>query len=613
MRRAPLLLLSMAVPAAARAEAWHVPEQGSLPEVIAQAAEWDTIYVDGSTYEPEGTVLVDRHLQIAALDDTPVNYPSFLVLDATLRLSGGVVWAGPIFGVSAEGHLADATAGVFVIDGLFQGHDLVIHGDGGLGIQGIDSEIDLDDCELTGATSGAAVRVYAANDDVLLYLTTTWVHDNAASGVWVQDLPPDDYVVVEIASSELAWNVSDEYGGDLRFYGVDHAEVRDSALQGSTAPAGGGSIAIFDSNLSVLATGIHGTSAAHGGALYAYGLDLTPTVDLSDVVFVDTEATDAEGLGGALSAVGVDLTLTRVEGSGATAAYGAFAAVTGGTVRATEVTVEDATAASAGGAWYISGVEEATLADSTSCATAAVSGGAVYAEFTTLTMERSVVQGVTAHDGAAVESIAGALYLLDDTFVATTGAGAVFVDAGEMEVVNTLFSGAETGLLLRDTMVPQAGYNLYWDLVVPDQDYMGYGESLYVDPRFDAGFNALDCATRPWLDPGSPALDAGDPSLLDDDGTPSDIGALPVRPEIPAGDADGDGIADDLDCDPTDPDIHPGASDDPFDTVDQDCDGDAASGTARGGCGCAGASGSGGAIAWLAALGAARRRRSHVA
>ena len=67
----------------------------------------------------------------------------------------------------------------------------------------------------------------------------------------------------------------------------------------------------------------------------------------------------------------------------------------------------------------------------------------------------------------------------------------------------------------------------------------------------------------------SPLIDAGDPTLLDDDGSPSNMGGGGITVIV---DEDEDGFSTESDCDDTDPEIGPHAEE-VCDGVDNDCSG----------------------------------------
>ncbi len=148
-----------------------------------------------------------------------------------------------------------------------------------------------------------------------------------------------------------------------------------------------------------------------------------------------------------------------------------------------------------------------------------------------------------------------------------------FVAGGQVDLRNNIVGGSPQGLKLASADAVTGGYNLWYDLDVKSDDnlFPGPGSVVDKDPLFQ-GYAPEDCGSNFWLMPDSPALDAGDPGMKDQDGSVIDIGAYGGEG---AGleDPDGDGSFEDRDCNEADAEIHPGALDIPYDGIDQDCSG----------------------------------------
>lgn len=174
----------------------------------------------------------------------------------------------------------------------------------------------------------------------------------------------------------------------------------------------------------------------------------------------------------------------------------------------------------------------------------------------------------------------GSLAVRQNTFAANFGDGMSLIGGSqfaltEQVVVNNLFVGYDGGFVIGADPDP-FGYNLVWD--APDGAWaLGPlpATHLTTDPWLaalrDGPSAALDLAPRA----GSPVIDAGDPAILDADGTRSDIGYTggPIRDPLLDVDVDGDGSSARFDCDDADPDRFPAALED-CGGIDRDCDGD---------------------------------------
>jgi len=97
-------------------------------------------------------------------------------------------------------------------------------------------------------------------------------------------------------------------------------------------------------------------------------------------------------------------------------------------------------------------------------------------------------------------------------------------------------------------------------------------DGLDASPRFSAYTRDGDPDNdQLTLAPSSALNDAGDPAILDPDGSPSDVGAT-GGPDADTADADGDGYSARVDCDDDDRFANPGVAEVWYDGVNQDCE-----------------------------------------
>jgi len=270
-------------------------------------------------------------------------------------------------------------------------------------------------------------------------------------------------------------------------------------------------------------------------------------------------------------------------------------------------------------------LERVTIEDNT----ALVDGGGVYVEDTTLVMENvalrhnqalwyeacfigCVIVGGTGAgiyaDGAQIDGTnvwfernwaaasegakpgGGALYargsdirLTNATMVGNTAGlsgGAIDINGGSLSLRNVALTSNETlwgeGLTVLGSAV-DISHTVFWDNAGGDHsgipDPIGQDGNLSVDPLW-LQFDEDDFAS--WdlhLSLDSPLIDAGDPAILDPDGSPSDIGAF-GGPGAAGWDRDLDGYpawwhpgpydpavdpGAGWDCDDGDPDVFPGS------------------------------------------------------
>jgi MYXO-CTERM domain-containing protein len=345
---------------------------------------------------------------------------------------------------------------------------------------------------------------------------------------------------------------------------IDGDSTGNGGVLSATDPS---SITIRDSKLA--------GSGSNGGAIYATK-GSTYTLLIEDTEFADSYA----GLnGGAIYASNANLTCTRCtfDGTSSVAQGGAIYATNGSFSITQSLFCDTNSIGSSGGALYASPTTASTLRSSRFVETGSSGdGGALYILSGTWTVENNHFLGIGAGAGTgAIEQIAGTTTLRNNLFLDNTTPG--------------LNRGGGSGAIT---------YN-WWQNSTGGHSSVTLDSTNYTDdgsPQLVSWSKDNNCANDSlWPTPiDSPLLDIGDGSVLDPDGTRSDIGAYggsaaEVSPYHDDADADGDAFFHDCDdddefrsenqeevCDTIDNDCNNVPDDDPID-IDrfyQDCDGD---------------------------------------
>lgn len=360
----------------------------------------------------------------------------------------------------------------------------------------------------------------------------------------------EDFLDVALSGALVRANTAAYDGGGLYFGLWGDVVLEDATVEENVAPLGvGGGICVNPSTsgayeLTVSDTTISANTAGrHGGGLYAVGLRGLAL----DTVEMAYNAADGDGLGvyhgGGLylyAAGQVEVARSLFCANTAANGAGVYVAQVGSEGESTwsnNSFVENVASGKGGGAFFTRS-EPQRLANNALLANEASSGGALFLKSTGATFVNNAVAW-------------------------TKDGGGVYADAASASVSTLTFSG---------------WYDNDGDDVGGALDLsMGEAGNIDESPGFADYSRDGDCGNDAlWLSPSSDLVDAGDPDLLDPDGSGSDIGPY-GGPASAAPDADGDGWGDagwgGDDCDDTDADTWPAAPELPDDGLDQDCDG----------------------------------------
>jgi hypothetical protein len=457
--------------------------------------------------------------------------------------------------------------------------------------------------------------------------------NNDGGGLHIFGAASGPYVTVDSSWIGNAAPAGGRYGGGIKLEDIPFEVVIENAVFVDNAAAQGGALWMSgNAPLRVVGGQFLGNEAHDGGiyasdnggaAIYAGGYYLADGSDLTlqGVVFADNFTNDG---GGAVRTEHSDLlvfdsTFERNKAGAGGAIYFGFAVnpsylmvqstdfrdndVEGSAgaiyVRsATSATVEDCVfenngadgtdPGQTGGAYYQSdNVYRQYLYANRFCGNHSWNAGAIYTGTNFfMTPGGEEWSGNLFQDNSAVGE-GGALSLDDhrgfplsnNTFVgnsASAGGGGVIVFGTEVGVINNVFAFQPEGDAFWDTPFGAMAYNDWFANSLGD---LGGGLSagaafgagtLFDDPQFVRW--SADGRCNDDLSPGmgSPLVDAGSPTVLDTDGTVSDIG-FSGGPWGPSRDRDADGYPAWNDCNDENAAMHPGAVEVWYDGVNQDC------------------------------------------
>jgi MYXO-CTERM domain-containing protein len=504
-------------------------DAATVADAIALAVSGDTIVIPSGTWAE----CIDTAGKSLTISGEGATLDGSGLCDNVVRVAGGET-------VSIEGlTVVNSTGRAFDLEwSTVELDDVTVSGAGRADWSG--GAVWVDGATLTTSSCVFTDNVAAEGAAVYLYSYATWI--DTGSTFRGNKVPGSGGAVMAYYDNTLALtggtfeeNTAGYYGGAVATWDYTDLAVTESTFTDNAAPGtGGGAIFYYPVDsaagvLSVASSTFTANTSSDGGAIWA-GWVNDATVGTSTF-----SANTATNTGGAVLAYVTNTTRLTHD------TFCGNSATTGGAVSVQWTGVDS---------WaYDTFVENG-----------AVDGGAAhrYAAYAgTITQSTFAGNGATDWGGAYDASWAYADFR-NNVVVDSEGAGLYTAEAGTYANSPLAYDGWSG-----NTIADAAGY-----FVVSDTD----GHVIADDPGFVAWSADGDCTNDDLrLRGDSPFKDAGDPALLDLDGSRSDPGAWGGLDQL-AEDRDGDGADTTTDCDDTDPDHFPGAAE-RCNGADDDCDG----------------------------------------
>ena len=489
-------------------------------------------------------------------------------------------------------------------------------------IYATESSVDLTDCSFEDGYASYGGAIYLSGSDLVMqggslkdnesYYSGGAIYATASSSVTLSEGTVDgnftrygyggavyanSYTPVTITGSTVTDNAAYYSGGAVYiYYSYDTNTFTDTEFSNNTADIyyGGAIAALYYNDVVISGSSFDGNLAAQGGGAVAsyYYAD----TEISESTFTSNQTTTGNGGAVATTPYGGSWGVTIMDSAfldniAGTAGGGLSVYYAGALKLRGSVFQRNATTATggAGGGLYVYYNSEIEVTQTSFCANSSENGGGAYTNYTTGAVDawtNNVFMENTASYGGGFYGYNSANNaFINNDFLgngASVSGGGLYLYYVYSAFTNNIVAWTTAG----DGLVGDYysnyyglfGYNDWYENESSDLggsltfSVTGQGNTTDAPGIQDYTLDG-DCDNDDLtLESTSPLRDAGDPALLDQDGSISDIGTY-GGPDALQTDQDGDGYWTPEDCDDSDPLINPDGTE-ACDGEDNDCDGE---------------------------------------